>query len=311
MLEFPECLSLSLRGHINDAVNWLIKNYGTLFDGIKNVILWVLTNLEGFLLWVPWWLFVAAVFYFSWRETRSYFTPVLLSTMLLIIGMFGLWDLMVNTLALVLTTVFVSVLAGIPLGIVMSRSESFSNLLRPLLDVMQTMPSFVYLIPVLMFFGLGKVPGTIAAIIYASPPVIRLTNLGIRQVPREVVEAGEAFGCTPNQLLFKVQLPLAVPTIMAGINQTTMMALAMVVIASMVGAKGLGEEVLLSIGQLDIGRGFESGLAIVLMAIIIDRLTQNVVKGGRGGSGTQKQTGGDYLKLIKYIKNVFFLKRFP
>jgi len=167
----------------------------------------------------------------------------------------------------------ISLAIGIPTGIVMARSNSVEAIIRPVLDAMQTMPSFVYLIPALMLFGLGKVPAVFATIIYAMPPVIRLTNVGIRQVPSSVVEAARAFGSSSRQILFEVQLPLAVPSIMVGINQTTMMALAMVVIASMIGAKGLGMEVLLAISRIQIGKGFEAGLCIVLLAIIIDRIT--------------------------------------
>ena len=178
-----------------------------------------------------------------------------------------------QTLSLVSAAVFFSLLIGIPMGITMAQSDRAESIIKPLLDGMQTMPSFVYLIPALMFFGLGRVPAVIATIIYAVPPVIRLTNVGIRTVDKEVIEAAKAFGAKKKQVLWDVQLPLAKPSIMVGINQTTMMALAMVVIGSMIGAKGLGMEVLLSINRIEVGRGFEAGLSIVFLAIIIDRLT--------------------------------------
>ena len=171
-----------------------------------------------------------------------------------------------------------SVLVGIPLGILAATNDRFEAMLKPILDGMQTMPSFVYLIPAVFFFGLGKVPAVVATFIYAVPPCIRLTNLGIRQVSKEIVEAGKAFGCNALQLLFKIQLPLARPTIMAGVNQTVMMALAMVVIASMIGASGLGLEVLRGIQRLDVGRGFLAGISIVIVAIIIDRVSQSLGK---------------------------------
>ncbi|HKL59512.1 MAG TPA: ABC transporter permease subunit, partial [Sphaerochaeta sp.] len=197
-------------------------------------------------------------------------------TFLLIIGLFGYWDLAMQTLALVISSVLFALLVGLPLGILMARSDRTQKVFRPILDAMQTMPSFVYLIPALMFFGMGKVPSMFATIIYAIPPVIRLTNVGIRTVDVESVEAAKAFGATKRQILFDVQLPLAKPSIMVGINQTTMMALAMVVIGSMIGAKGLGMEVLLAIGRIEVGRGFEAGISIVFLAVIIDRLTHSL-----------------------------------
>lgn len=196
-----------------------------------------------------------------------------MASFLVLIGSFGYWDLAMMTLAIVIASVILSLVIGIPTGIFMARSDRFQSILKPQLDAMQTMPSFVYLIPALMLFGLGKVPAVFATIIYAVPPVIRLTNVGIRQVSPSVVEAARAFGSSSRQTLFDVQLPLAIPSIMVGINQTTMMALAMVVIASMIGARGLGLEVLLAINRIEVGRGFEAGLSIVLMAIIIDRIT--------------------------------------
>jgi glycine betaine/proline transport system permease protein len=188
-------------------------------------------------------------------------------------GNIGYWDLAMQTLAIIITSVIISLALGIPAGILMARSNFAQSILKPILDFMQTMPSFVYLVPVMMLFGLGKVPAVFATIIYAAPPVIRLTNTGIRQVPQNVVEAARAFGSSTRQTLFEVQLPLAIPSIMVGINQTTMMALAMVVIASMVGAGGLGLEVLRALQSLDMGRGFQAGLSIVLLAIVIDRIT--------------------------------------
>ena len=190
------------------------------------------------------------------------------------IGCFGLWEKLMQTLALMLVATVLSVSLGVPLGILTSRSAWLRRVLLPTLDVMQTLPSFVYLIPVLMLFGLGKVPAILATIIYALPPLIRLTDLGIRHVDGEVVEAARAFGTTRWQLLVNVQMPLARPSIMAGINQTTMMALSMVVIASMIGSRGLGEDVLAGIQTLDVGKGTQAGIAIVILAIVIDRISQ-------------------------------------
>jgi glycine betaine/proline transport system permease protein len=193
--------------------------------------------------------------------------------MLVLIGSFGYWDLAMMTLAIIFASVIISLALGIPTGILMARSNILQSILKPLLDAMQTMPSFVYLIPALMLFGMGKVPAVFATIIYAIPPVIRLTNIGIRQMPKSVIEVAQAFGSTPRQILHEVQILLAIPSIMVGINQTTMMALSIVVIASMIGARGLGMQVLIAINRIEIGKGFEAGLCIVLLAIIIDRIT--------------------------------------
>jgi glycine betaine/proline transport system permease protein len=198
--------------------------------------------------------------------------------MVLIFGM-GIWQETISTLALVIGSSLVALAIGIPVGIAMARNDAVEAIVRPILDFMQTMPPFVYLIPAAIFFGLGKVPGAIATLVFAMPPAVRLTNLGIRQVSREQVEAGQAFGCTSTQLLFKVQLPLAMPSIMAGVNQTIMLALSMVVIASMIGAGGLGNTVLTGIQRLDVGLGFEGGLGVVLLAILLDRITQSFGRG--------------------------------
>lgn len=202
---------------------------------------------------------------------------------LLLIHNLGLWDLTMQTLALVLTSALISIFIGVPLGIWCARSKGLQSLITPVLDFMQTMPAFVYLLPAVSFFRLGVVPGVIASVIFAIPPTIRLTNLGIRQVPEDLVEAADAFGSTPMQKLIKLQLPLAVPTIMAGINQTIMLSLSMVVIASMIGAQGVGATVFRAVTQVKIGIGFEAGLAIVILAIILDRLTQNIIKNKRRG----------------------------
>ena len=273
MLEFPELIRLPLAEVIDAFLDWLLVNFAFVFDAIGDGILAVLLNIERFLLWVPWFVTVILVGLVAWRVMRLWWAGLLLASFLVLIGTFGYWDLAMMTLAIVIAAVIISLAVGIPAGIIMARSDRVESFLRPVLDAMQTMPSFVYLIPALMLFGLGKVPAVFATVIYAMPPVIRLTNVGIRQVSSSVVEAARAFGSSSRQILFEVQLPLAVPSIMVGINQTTMMALAMVVIASMIGARGLGLEVLLSINRIEVGRGFEAGLSIVLLAIIIDRIT--------------------------------------
>jgi len=272
-LEFPEFLTIPLADWIDAIMHWVLTNWGGFFDAVGNVILQMLLGIERFLLWLPWFVLVLVVGLLAWRVMHRWWAGLLLASFLVLIGSFGYWDLAMMTLAIVIASVILSLVIGIPTGIFMARSDRFESILKPQLDAMQTMPSFVYLIPALMLFGLGKVPAVFATIIYAVPPVIRLTNVGIRQVSPSVVEAARAFGSSSRQILFNVQLPLAIPSIMVGINQTTMMALAMVVIASMIGARGLGLEVLLSINRIEVGRGFEAGLSIVLLAIIIDRIT--------------------------------------
>jgi glycine betaine/proline transport system permease protein len=274
MLEFPESLDILPLGEgVDAAMNWLLTNFGFFFDMLGNTILHFMLWIERFFLWLPWPLLIIVIAVLNWRLTRRWWMGLIMAVMLFVIGMLGLWKLAMMTLALVTAAVIISLLIGLPAGIAMASSKTMETGIKPVLDGMQTMPSFVYLIPALMLFGLGKVPALFATIIYAVPPVIRLTNVGIREVPYSIIEAADAFGSNYWQKLFKVQLPLARPTIMVGINQTTMMALAMVVIASMIGARGLGLEVLKAINRIEVGRGFEAGLCIVFLAIIIDRIT--------------------------------------
>ena len=234
---------------------------------------------------LPWIVITLLVGLLAWRVMGRWWMGPIMALLLVGIGSFGYWDLAMETLAIVIVAVFISIAMGIPTGIIMARSDRIGGVLKPILDAMQTMPSFIYLVPAMMLFGLGKVPAVFATIIYAAPPVIRLTNAGIRQVSQSVIEASRALGSTSRQTLFEVQLPLAIPSITVGINQTTMMALAMVVIASMVGAGGIGEEVLRSLQNLDIGRGFEAGLSIVFLAIIIDRITSAFASRQQGEVG--------------------------
>ncbi len=273
MYKFPKTLEIPLADWVNEGMNWVMDNWGEFFDILGNALLKLLIALQQFFLMIPWPITIIGVGVAGWWLLDSWKRGLGMSAMLFIIGCFGYWKLTMMTLALVTGAVVISLLFGIPIGIWMARSDRVETIIKPILDAMQTMPSFVYLIPVMMLFGLGKVPALFATIIYSMPPIIRLTNVGIREVPKDVIEAARAFGATPMQTLLKVQLPLARPTIVVGINQTTMMALAMVVVASMIGAKGLGMEVLVAINRIDIGMGFEAGLSIVFLAIIIDRLT--------------------------------------
>jgi glycine betaine/proline transport system permease protein len=273
MFDFPD-INFPLGEWINTIVEWLTQTLAPFFDIVTEIIRTPLVGIERFLLWLPWWVVIIIFAAIAWKFAGWKIT-LFAAVGLVFIGIMGVWDDTMTTLAIVLASVLVSLIVGIPLGISASKSDRIYGVLRPILDFMQTMPAFVYLIPAVFFFGLGKVPAVVATCIYAVPPCIRLTNLGIRQVPAETVEAGRSFGTTPRQLLFKIQLPLAIPTIMAGINQTIMMALAMVVICSMIGTSGLGLEVLKGIQRLDFGRAFIAGISIVIMAMILDRITQS------------------------------------
>lgn len=263
---------------VSDFVGWLLRTYGDFFDAASRTLLNMLLTVEDILMWIPWWAMVAGVVVASWLVSRHVAGSLVLGGLLVVVVGFGLWEPTMTTLAIVVTSVILALIIGIPIGILMAEFRPVRAVMQPVLDVMQTMPSFVYLIPAMMLLGLGKVPAVLATWIYAVPPVIRLTHLGIEQVSGDVQEAALAYGATRWQLLKEVRLPLALPSLMAGVNQTTMMALAMVVVASMIGARGVGEEVLLSINRLDIGRGFEAGLAVVALAIVIDRLTQGVAR---------------------------------
>ncbi len=260
---------------VNRQLMSVVKAYGETFRAVSDFMLTaVLLPVERAMQAIPPWAFLALVAALSWHATRKPVATILYVVCLYAIGVVGLWDKLIQTFSLVLISTLISILLGVPVGIIAARSRLLRRVLTPVLDVMQTLPSFVYLIPVLMLFGLGKVPALFATIIYAAPPLIRLTILGLRQVDPTVMEAAQAFGVTRWQMLTRVTLPLARPSIMAGINQTTMMALAMVVVASMIGARGLGEDVLAGIQTLDVGRGLQAGVAIVILAIVIDRITQ-------------------------------------
>ena len=262
---------------VGDFFNWLIPwletNLDPVFRAIKYIVEGVLDPIEAVLLFPPWFVITIIFAALAWWITGwriGLFTAIGFA----LIRHMDVWEEAMETVALIGTSVILALVLAIPIGIWASKSDIVESIVRPILDFMQTMPAFVYLIPAVLFFRLGQVPGVIATVIFAMPPVVRLTNFGIRGVSEEAVEAGRAFGASDSELLFKVQLPLATPTILAGVNQTIMLALSMVVIAAMIGAGGLGQEVLKGIEQLRIGLGFESGLAVVILAIVIDRITQ-------------------------------------
>lgn len=283
---------LPLGAAIEDLVTWISTNLGWLLDGITDVLTTLTNTFQNILSSIPPPALILLVAILSFalkfrgrsqkkspykRFLESIDLPVLCVAGLLLIWDLDLWDHSMETLALVIVSTIVSLVIGIPIGIIASHSDRFNQVIRIFLDFMQTMPSFVYLIPAVIFFGLGNVPGVIATVVFAMPPTIRLTNLGIRQIPKELIEVSDAFGATMAQKLIKVELPVALPTIMAGVNQCIMLALSMTVIASMIGAGGLGYQVLYGIQRVDIGSGFEAGLAIVIIAIILDRLSQNLI----------------------------------
>jgi len=262
---------------IDAAVNYILDNFSPTLDLIAGTIGFVTGTIQNALIAIPMPVGIAIFVFLSlWRVGAGF--GVLTGGALWLVNHMGLWDAMMETLSLVIASTLLALIVGLPLGIGMARKDSVAATVRPVLDLMQTMPAFVYLIPAAMFFGLGSVPGAIATVIFSMPPVVRLTNLGIRQVDAEFIEAGNAFGCTSMQLLFKVQLPNALPSIMAGLNQTIMLSLSMVVIASMIGAGGIGNTVLTGIQRLDVGTGFEGGLAVVILAVILDRITQSLGK---------------------------------
>ena len=265
---------LALGNWINTAVRYLVDHNGGLFDHAGRAIEGFSSLIESALQALPAWLLITLATVLAWRRLSWRFALFAALSLALIFAL-GYWPQTMVTLALTLSATGISLALGVPLGILAAKSPGVRGFTRPLLDFMQTMPAFVYLIPAVMLFGLGRVPGVLATVIFAMPPAVRLTTMGILGVDREQLEAGQAFGASGRQLLFKVQLPLALPALMSGVNQTIMMALSMVIVTSMVGAGGLGGEVLNSIQQLDVGLGFESGLCVVLLAIILDRTTQS------------------------------------
>ncbi len=281
MSEWLQQFRIPIGDWVENLVVWIQNNLTPLLDGIAAVIGFLANSFEDGLMVLPVWLLGAIIVALGWWRVSWRFGVFAIVALGVIIGM-DLWEPTVQTLSLVLAASTVALAAGVPVGIAMARNDLIESLIRPVLDFMQTMPPFVYLIPAAIFFGLGTVPGAIATVVFAMPPAVRLTNLGIRQVSKEQIEAGLAFGCTRRQLLRKVQLPLAMPSIMAGVNQTIMLALSMVVIASMIGAGGLGNTVLTGIQRLNVGLGFEGGLGVVILAILLDRITQSFAPGKRG-----------------------------
>lgn len=290
--EFPQIdngLLRDLKRAIDDGFRSFTRSYGdaieSLFDPLRHFLNWS----EDLLTSTPWPIVMLIAAALAWLASRSAKMVMGAILTLAVIGAFGMWEDTMKTISMILTSTLMAIAVGLPIGVLMSRSDRVQAFVNPVLDVMQTMPPFVYLIPVVMLLGIGKVPGLIAVVIYAIPPMIRLTNLGIRQVDGEVLEATDAFGSSRWQRLVKAELPLALPTIMAGINQTIMMALAMVVIASMIGVQGLGQPVLQAISNQYFTLGLFNGLAIVGIAIVFDRVSQ------AWGRRLQKHRGGHHV----------------
>jgi len=253
--------------------DWLVPNFRPVFQALQWPVNQTLSSLEAFLQSVPVLVFVVVAAFIAWR-TAGRGVAIFTLIALLFLDIIKVWPETMTTLAMIVTAVVFCAIVGVPVGIAAARSDKVATVVRPILDIMQTIPPFVYLVPIVMLFGVGVVPGVIATIIFALPPIVRLTNLGIRQVQEELVEAAYAFGSSPRQVLWDIQVPLALRTIMAGLNQTLMLALSMVVIAALIGAGGLGLVVYTGLGRLDVGAATEGGVGIVLLAIILDRITQ-------------------------------------
>lgn len=262
---------------VDDALDWLDTNIDFIFGSIEDAVVWLFIAIGDALEWIPWPGLILMIGVIAWR-TAGPRTALASALSLFLLALLGYWQSTLETISLVLITVTLSIAIAVPLGIWASQSDRLDRALRPILDAAQTMPSFVYLVPMIGFFSIGAMPAIMATLVYAVPPAVRLTNLGIRQLPEETIEAAESFGLTRRQMLLKVKVPLAMPTIMAGVNQTTLMALAMIVIASLVGAPGLGFDVLQSLGRLEAGNALLAGLGIVMLAIIIDRVTQAIAR---------------------------------
>lgn len=278
MQEFPEQLRIPFGEWVEIATEWLVAYGDPFFTAIRVPVDYLVDSIIGFLLFLPWPIVVIAGLAIGWM-VAGWEIGIVAAVGFLLLGMLGYWELSMVTLGMILTSVLICVVIGVPLGILSARSDRFEGIVRPLLDAMQTIHPFVYLVPAVLFFGIGRVPGTITTIIFALPPIVRLTNLGIRQVDEEVIEAGKSFGATDWQLLFEVQLPLALPTILAGLNQTLMLSLSMVVIAALINGGGLGQEILRGVNRLEIGRAVASGVAVLILAVILDRISQ-----ARGGA---------------------------
>ena len=273
LFEFPQLLKIDTEA-IDTAVRGFAVWAASVLNAISGVLDGLVKGIGAILGHIPWPLLVLIIVLLGWKARGRLRSGALYGVLFALVGAVGYWNMMLVTLSIVIASVIIALLLGLPIGILLSGSDRANRVVRPILDTMQTMPVFVYLIPALLLFGTGNAPAVMATVIYAIVPVIRLTSLGIRQVDKEVVEAAVAFGSTRLQALFKVQIPQALPTIMTGVNQTLMMSMAMVVTCSMIGARGLGMEVLNAVNRIEIGRGLVAGVSVVILAVILDRVTQ-------------------------------------
>lgn len=278
LFKFPESLRIGNGEAIDIAVKAFSRNHRETLGLIKSTIIASINSINMLLEAIPWPLLILLVAYMGWKVSKKPYVGPMYAAMLFFIGMCGLWENMLETISMVIVAVFLSVMMGFPLGIIVAMSKRTSAVVRPILDLMQTMPAFVYLVPAVILFSPGKTPALIATTIYAVVPMVRMTNLGIIHVDKEMVEAASAFGSTKMQLLAKVQIPQAMPSIMAGVNQTIMMAMSMVVTCALIGANGLGMEILLATNRTEMGKALMPGISIVIVAIILDRLTQGMIK---------------------------------
>ena len=276
--KFPEKLQFDIGDSIDIWIKAYSRDHREVFMGIKSVVIGAIQGINWVLSVIPWWLMIILVMGLGWQVSKKKRVALLYGGMLFFVGASGLWALMLETLSIVIASVILSLIIGFPLGILIAMSKKAESVIRPVLDLMQTMPSFVYLVPAVMLFSIGKTPALMATTIYAVVPMIRMTSHGITHVDTEVVEAAKSFGSTMIQTLIKVQIPQAKSTIMTGDNQTIMMAMSMVVTCALIGANGLGMEILLATNRTEMGKALMPGIAIVIVAIILDRLTHGLVK---------------------------------
>jgi len=272
--EFDKSVIVGIKKTIDNTFRDFARTWGELLQDTLSPLHWALIHLEKFLLAVPWYIFLAVTGLIIWQVSKSWKLVLSSIASLIVIGLLGMWDDTIRTISIIFVATTICIVIGIPMGILMAKKDKAQTIVTPVLDLMQTIPSFVYLIPVVMLFGLGKVPGLISIVIFAIPPVIRFTNLGLREVNDDLVETAHALGLNPRHILTFIELPLARPTIFGGINQTIMMSLSMVIIASMIGVRGLGSQVMNAVGNNYLGLGVISGLSIVALAIIFDRIIQ-------------------------------------
>ena len=278
ILRFPQSWQINLGTTVDDAVRAFSRNRQTGLRNIRDTVIFFVGGINSILDALPWIVLVLFVAALAWYLTRKWYAGLFYGALLTFVGVCGLWPQMLQTLSIVISSVLLCIIIGFPLGVLLAVSKRANNIIRPILDTMQTMPSWVYLVPAVMLFSVGMTPALIATTVYAIVPIIRLTSHGLIYVDKEMLEAAYAFGSTRTQTLLKVQIPQAIPTIMTGVNQTIMMAMAMVVTCSLIGANGLGMEILLATNRVEMGNALLPGISIVIVAIILDRLTQYAIK---------------------------------